>query len=84
MPRPIASRSHWLEPAKAPHDAQHQSHGMARQRPLAHVAAIGDPDTLGQPRPYGDFDAYSGELDPLERPTLVAHQPREFGVKAEL
>ena len=51
---------------------------MAGQNPLAHVAAIGDPDTLGQPRSKRDIDAYGGELNPLERPTLVAHQPREL------
>ena len=52
---------------------------MAGQHPLADVAAIGDPDALRQPRPEPDFDAYGGELDPLEGPPLVAHQAREFG-----
>ena len=51
---------------------------MAGQNPLAHVAAIGDPDTLGQARSKRNIDAYGGELYPLERPTLIAHQPREL------
>jgi hypothetical protein len=51
---------------------------VAGQHPLAHVAAIGDPDTLGQPRSKRDIDAYSRELYPLERPTFVAHQSREL------
>ena len=78
LPCPITLRTQGLEPAKTPHDAQHQGDGVAGQNPLAHVAAIGDPDTLGQPRSMRDIDAYSRELYPLERLTLVAHQPREL------
>ena len=70
LPRIIMLRAQRLEPAKAPHDAQHQSDGVAGQHPLADAAAIGDPDAVGQPRFQRDIDAYGRELDPLERPTL--------------
>jgi hypothetical protein len=74
----IALGAQGLEPAKATHHAQHQGDGVAGQHPLAHVAAIGDPDTLGQPRFQRDVDAYCGELDPFERSPFVTHQLREL------
>ena len=51
---------------------------MAGQYPLADVAAVGDPDTFGQPGFQRDIDADGGELNPLQRATLVAHELGEL------
>ena len=73
VPCPLSPDAQLFEPMKTPHDAQHQGHGVARQHPLADVAAIGDPDPLRQARPQPNFDTDSGELDPFQGLTFVTH-----------
>jgi hypothetical protein len=48
------------------------------QHPLAHVAAVGDPDAFGQPGFQRDIDTDGGELDPFQRSSLVAHELGEL------